>query len=280
MSNIVSRNQGKALYNTICLDLTQHFHNSLIERTENSKGCSNDQEDSLLVSRPVALALSDVKAFECRHHRCPVLVCVLFSQDESHIDVVDATSHHDVRENLDDAPQAIEVCRAVQDEEAAAPCQRDWQATQICLDIVLVDAEFVKPHARLTLMLGPKAPPPLLQGFPLRSRVVVPGVRDERIAMTELGGLCQSVKAWIRGIVLHILESQLGDVDTAEALPSLLQRLLGFRPADEACDGGCGACGPSHLHPAPQPGSHALQGLRPQHQVDHRKVRRQLCEPV
>eukprot|EP00443_Scrippsiella_acuminata_P110136 CAMPEP_0115746166 /NCGR_PEP_ID=MMETSP0272-20121206/92494_1 /TAXON_ID=71861 /ORGANISM="Scrippsiella trochoidea, Strain CCMP3099" /LENGTH=253 /DNA_ID=CAMNT_0003191093 /DNA_START=346 /DNA_END=1108 /DNA_ORIENTATION=+ len=177
----------------------------------------------LFVSWVVALAIGDVKTFERDENRFLVLLCMLLSQHKSHIDVFDAASHHDVRENLDDAPQAIEVCRAVQDEEAAAPCQRDWQATQICLDIVLVDAEFVKPHARLTLMLGPKAPPPLLQGFPLRSRVVVPGVRDERIAMTELGGLCQSVKAWIRGIVLHILESQLGDVDTAEALPSLLQ---------------------------------------------------------
>jgi hypothetical protein len=64
--------------------------------------------------------------------------------------------HDDIDEELHATPTSGSIRGAAQDEQTIACGQEDWKILQVCCDVRLVDASFIKPQARRTAVSAAK----------------------------------------------------------------------------------------------------------------------------
>mmetsp|Transcript_29919 Transcript_29919/g.90544 ORF Transcript_29919/g.90544 Transcript_29919/m.90544 type:complete len:326 (+) Transcript_29919:363-1340(+) len=176
----------------------------------------------------------------------------------------------DERKQLHDAPQALQVGPPAKNDHVLATAEKDRQATQIGLDIPLVDATLVEPDGWLVAGKLDIPPPPPLERSPLGVGVVVPRMRDEGVASEEALGLRHAEEPRRGGVVADVLEFQLLEADAAEARPRQHQRLPRRAIPDEAGHARGGATRALALERAVERRLHALAPAAQQrHGQDH-----------
>jgi len=100
------------------------------------------------------------------------------------------SAHLNEDDDLHEAPQALKVCVAANDQKPAGSGEKDGKASERFLDIVLIDAVFVNPQCWfLAIMLLFELLDPLLQGCPLCITVITPRVGHKGINTSQLAPL-------------------------------------------------------------------------------------------
>mmetsp|Transcript_137290 Transcript_137290/g.342290 ORF Transcript_137290/g.342290 Transcript_137290/m.342290 type:complete len:345 (+) Transcript_137290:213-1247(+) len=206
----------------------------LIETDGRTERGVDDVQHSLLVLLKRALAALRVERLEASDQGACVLRFEARTARGHEVDLVEASAHVDEREELHDAPKTAQVGGAAEHHHALATAQEDRQATQIAVDVVLIDAALVEPHPRLTLVLHHEGVAPLLEGLPLGLGIVVPRVGDEGVALEQTlrGRLGRERRTEL--VVSDVLEAQIGEQHAAEALGGLGHHLLDWACADQA----------------------------------------------
>mmetsp|Transcript_75730 Transcript_75730/g.157841 ORF Transcript_75730/g.157841 Transcript_75730/m.157841 type:complete len:367 (+) Transcript_75730:746-1846(+) len=118
--------------------------------------------------------LGFVVSLEQRYEIHNMVICILADMSES--------------EEFHDAPKPSKVGRATEDDQGPAPTQKEGQAPEIGIDVVLIDTDFVEPNLRLTFIMAfDKVSSPMLQSCPLCLSIVEPRMRNEGITRSQLG---------------------------------------------------------------------------------------------
>merc|ERR1740121_225003 len=122
--------------------IAEHVSHSCVERRGAAKGGIDYLQHVIPILRDVATAPLRIEILERVLNHLQILVFEVLAEHDLKFEVPQLAAHVHKGKDLKDAPQPGQVGRPAEHDELAATAEKHWQAPQVFVNAVLVDATF------------------------------------------------------------------------------------------------------------------------------------------